>query len=208
MLGDVAATSPHGPERLGPIPADKLTAEHREALEAFRKTRRMDIFGPFIPLLWSPEVMTRMAAMGEYLRDRSVFPPRLSEFMILITARHWTQQYEWSLHYPIAIEAGVDRAIADAIAEGTRPVRMSEEQEILYDFCTELIQHQNVGDATYARALATFGEKGVIDAISITGYYTLLAMVLNTARTPPEPGGPTLPPLRVRWTRPELGVQR
>lgn len=139
MLGAVTSTHMYGPARLGPVPADTLRAEHRDAMEAFRKTRRTEIFGPFIPLLWSPEAMVRLAAVGEYLRDRSVFPPRLSEFMILITARHWTQQYEWSLHCPIAIQSGVEPAIAAAIAEGTRPLRMSGEQEVLYDFCTELM---------------------------------------------------------------------
>jgi 4-carboxymuconolactone decarboxylase len=195
MLGAVTSTLMYGPERLGPVPETKLTAQHVEAMDAFKRSRRTDIFGPFIPLLWSPEVMVRVAALGEYLRDRSAFPPHLSEFMILIAARHWTQQYEWSLHRRIAIDVGVDREIADAIEVGRRPAAMSEEHEILFDFCTELIERQGVSDATYARAVARFGEKGVIDAISITGYYTLLAMVLNTARTPPEPGVAPLVPL-------------
>ncbi|MBI3048085.1 MAG: carboxymuconolactone decarboxylase family protein [Acidobacteria bacterium] len=189
-------TSPHifGPERLGPVPVDRFTARHREALDAFKRTRGAELFGPFIPLLWSPELMVRIAALGEYLRERTVFPPHLSEVMILIAARHWTQQYEWSLHCPIAIESGVDPAIAGAIAAGTRPPRMSDEQATLYDFCTELVREQGVSDATYERALAAFGEQGIVEATAITGYYSMLAMVLNTARTPPEPGGPTLAP--------------
>lgn len=192
MLGAVTPPHAQGPARLGPVPPDRLTAQHREAIDAFTQTRRMEIFGPFVPLLWSPEVMLRAAALGEYLRGRSVFPPVLSEFAILIAARHWTQQYEWSLHCPIAIAAGVEPAVADAIAEGRRPPQLSGEQEILYDLCTELLQQQGVSDAVYARALAAFGEKGIVEAIAITGYYSMLAMVLNTARTPPVPGGPTL----------------
>lgn len=195
MLNSVTTTPTHGPERLGPVPADRLTPEHREAMDGFRQTRQMEIFGPFIPLLWSPDAMVRIAAVGEYLRDRSVFPPRLSEFLILIAARHWTQQYEWSLHCPIAIRAGVEPAVADAIAAGRRPATLSAEQAILYDFCTELLRHQGVSDATYALALAAFGERGIVEAVAIAGYYSMLAMVLNTARTPPVPGGPTLRPL-------------
>lgn len=195
MLGAVTSSDLSGPERLGPVPADTLTPRHRDALDAFRRARQTDVFGPFVPLLWSPDVMLRTAALGEYLRERSVFPPRLSEFMILIAARHWTQQYEWSLHAPTAIGSGVEPAIVDAIADGRRPRRMSNEQEILYDLCTELLRHQGVGDATYARALATFGEKGIVEAVAITGYYSMLAMILNTARTPPVSGGPTLAPL-------------
>lgn len=189
----MTTTPAHGPERLGPVPADRLTPEHRAAIDAFRKTRQTEIFGPFIPLLWSPDAMVRIAAVGEYLRDRSVFPAPLSEFIILIAARHWAQQYEWSLHRPIAIEAGVEPAVADAIAAGRRPPQMSGEQEILYDFSMELLRDRDVSDATYARALARFGEKGIVEAVAITGYYSMLAMILNTARTPPEPDGPTLP---------------
>jgi 4-carboxymuconolactone decarboxylase len=183
------------PERLGTVPADKLTPQHRAAREAFKKARGMDVFGPFLPLLWSPELMIRTSAMGDYLRYQSAFPPHLSEFLILVASRLWSQQYEWSLHCPIALQAGVPRSIVDAIEEGRRPDGMSEEQDILYDFSTELIEGGSVSDTTYYRALAKFGEKGVIDAAGITGYYTFLAMILNTARTSPEPGGPLLPPL-------------
>jgi 4-carboxymuconolactone decarboxylase len=188
-------TLPQVPERLGTVPADKLTPQHRAAREAFKKARGMDVFGPFLPLLWSPELMIRTSAMGDYLRYQSAFPPHLSEFLILVASRLWSQQYEWSLHCPIALQAGVPRSIVDAIEEGRRPYGMSEEQEILYDFSTELIEGGSVSDTTYYRALARFGEKGVIDAAGITGYYTFLAMILNTARTSPEPGGPLLPPL-------------
>ena len=133
--------------------------------------------------------------MGDYLRYKSALPPQLSEFVILLTAREWTQQYEWNAHYPIAVKAGVKREILDAIAEGRRPTEMSDDQTILYVFCQELHRDKAVSDATYARALKAFGEQGVVDAIGITGYYTLLAMTLNTARTPAgDTGSPILRP--------------
>jgi 4-carboxymuconolactone decarboxylase len=172
-----------------------MTPEHRAAKAAFKKARGMDVFGPFLPLLWSPELMLRASAVGDYLRYQSAFPPQLSEFVILVTSRLWSQQYEWSLHRPIALQAGIDGDIVDAIAEGRRPQPMSAEQEILYDFVTELIRGGTVSDSAYERLFARFGERGVMDATGIVGYYTLLAMVLNTARTPPEPGTPPLPVL-------------
>jgi 4-carboxymuconolactone decarboxylase len=182
-------------ERLGPVPADKMTPEHRAARDAFKKARGMDVFGPFQPLLWSPELMLRTSAVGDYLRYQSVFPPHLSEFVILVTSRLWSQQYEWSLHRPIALQAGIDSAIVEAIADGRRPQRMSAEQAILYDFATELVRTGTVSDDVYDRVFTRFGERGVMDAIGIVGYYTLLAMVLNAARTSPEPGTPPLPVL-------------
>ena len=182
-------------DRMPPIPADKLTEMQEKAVEEFRSIRKAELTGPFVPMLRSPEVMNRARAMGDYLRYRSALPPRLSEFVILMTARQWTQQYEWSVHYPIAIDRGVAPDVARAIADGRRPNQMRNEEEILYDFVMELQRNQSVSDATYARALSQFGEQGVIDTVGIVGYYTLLAMILNTTRTPPaESSAPVLAP--------------
>src|SRR5262249_28931009 len=171
----------------------------KTAIAEFKTARSAEVSGPFVALLRSPEVMTRTRAMGDYLRFRSVLPPRLSEFVILLTARQWTQNYEWNAHEPLARQAGLSPQIITAIAEGRRPERMADDEEILYTFCDELRRNQSVSDATYARTTAKFGEQGVIDAIGITGYYTLLSMVMNTARTPLPGNAP--PPLKAmpRW---------
>jgi 4-carboxymuconolactone decarboxylase len=181
LLGVPAFTQ----DRLPPIPADKMTEAQKKAAEEFVAGRGTPVVGPFIPLLRSPEVMLRAKAMGDYLRFRSVLPPRLSEFAILITARQWTQQFEWGVHAPIAVKTGVSPEIVKAIAEGMRPAGMSEEETIVYDFCTELHHNKSVSDVTYAKALAKFKEQGVIDLVGINGYYTFLSMVMNVARTPP-----------------------
>jgi 4-carboxymuconolactone decarboxylase len=179
-----------------PIPADQLTPAQKQAIEEFKAARSAEISGPFVPLLRSPEVMTRARAMGDYLRFKSTLPPRLSEFVILMTSRQWTQNYEWNAHEPLARRAGVKPELIAAIAEGRRPAGMAEDEEILYTLCDELHRNQSVSDATYARAIAAFGEAGVIDAIGITGYYTMLAMVMNTVRTPlPDGAKPALKPL-------------
>jgi len=133
--------------------------------------------------LRSPEVMLRAKAMGDYLRYKSVLPPPLNEFAILITARCWTQGYEWAVHQPIALKAGLKAEVAQAVSEGRRPQSMSGDEEIIYEFCTELHRNQSVSDVTYARTLARFGEQGLIDLIGVNGYYTFLAMVLNGTRT-------------------------
>jgi len=190
------AVQAHAQDRMPPIPADRMTEAQRKAVADFKEARGVDISGPFVPLLRSPEVMTRARAMGDYLRFRSVLPPRLSEFVILLTARSWTQQYEWYAHRDLAITAGVTEATAGAIADGRRPRPMTDEEEVLYDFCDELKRNQSVSDATYARMLRAFGEPGIIDAAGIVGYYTMLSMVMNTARTPlPAGAAPGLAPL-------------
>ena len=184
----VSAAAPRAQDRMPPIAAAALTDAQKHAMAEFKAARSADISGPFIPLLRSPEVMTRARAMGDYLRFHSVLPPRLSEFVILLTARHWTQNYEWSAHEPLARQAGLSGAVIAAIADGRRPAAMADDEEALYALCDELRRNQSVSDATYARAVTAFGEQGVIDAIGITGYYTFLAMVMNTARTPLAPG--------------------
>jgi 4-carboxymuconolactone decarboxylase len=182
------------PDRMPEIQADKMTEEQKKAAAEFAAGRGVAVFGPFVPLLRSPEVMLRAKAMGDYLRYKSVLPPRLNEFAILITARQWTQGYEWAIHHPIALKAGLKPEIAQAVAEGRRPQNMPEEEEIVYEFCTELHRNQSVTDATYARALSKFGEQGIIDMTGVNGYYTFLAMVLNTARTPLPKGTTGLAP--------------
>src|SRR5229473_1177841 len=140
-------------DRMPPIPASKLTDAQKKAIEEFKAARNAEVSGPFVPLLRSPEVLSRARAMGDYLRFKSVLPPRLSEFAILIAARQWTQQYEWDAHYPLATRAGLDPDIAKAVAEGRRPDRMAEDEEVLYNLCTELQRNQSVSDATYQRAV-------------------------------------------------------
>jgi len=171
-------------DRLPPIPAENMTPNQRKAAEEFAAGRGYSARGPFAVMLRSPEVMLRAKAMGDYLRFRNVLPKRVSEMVILITAREWTQQYEWAYHYGFALKEGLAKAIVDAIAEGRRPDAMSEDEAAAYDFSIELHRTRRVSDATYARALKVFGEQGIIDLIGVSGYYTFNAMMMNVARTP------------------------
>jgi 4-carboxymuconolactone decarboxylase len=179
-------------ERMGPIPAEKMTDSQKKAA-ADHTAARGSLTGPWSVLVRSPEMMGRVRGLSDYVRFNSALPPRLSEFVILITARQWSQAYEWNAHYPLAVKGGLKPEIANAIGDGRRPHGMAEDEEALYDFCTELLQNHSVSDATYARAVAKFGEKALLDGIGLMGHYSLIGMVLNTARTPVEPGGP--PPL-------------
>jgi 4-carboxymuconolactone decarboxylase len=177
-------------ERMPEIPTAKMTAAQKRAVELFKADRGTAVFGPFIPLLRNPNVMLHAQALADDLRFNSVLPPKLNEFVILITARQWTQEYVWDVHYPIAIKAGLNAEIAKAVAEGRHPQGLSDEEDLVYDFCTELHRNKSVSDPTYARALRRFGEHGIIDMTSVSGYYTFLAMIMNMARTPPPKGSP------------------
>jgi 4-carboxymuconolactone decarboxylase len=169
-------------QRLPTISPDQYTAEQKKAAEDFLAARKVPVFGPFEPMMHSPEVMSIARATGDYLRYHSAIGNTLSELVILITAREWSQDYEWFVHQPIALKAGISKDIADAISDGRRPVAMSNDEEIVYDFTVELLRTKRVSDATFNRAEQRFGKKGVVDMVGISGYYTSLAMQLNTAR--------------------------
>ena len=180
--------------RMVPIPADRMTEAQKKAAAEFEAARGT-LSGPWAVMLRSPEMINRARGLSDYLRFNSSLPPRLSEFVILITAREWSQQYEWNAHHPLALKGGLNPEIAKAVADGRRPEKMADDEAALYDFCIELHRNRSVSDATYARTLAKFGEQGVVDAIGLSGWYTLVAMVLNTARTPlPAGAAPALAP--------------
>ena len=178
------------PERMPKIPEDKMTPAQKQAAAALAAGPRGEVKGPFVALLRSPDFMDRVQRVGEYVRFRCPFDKRINEMAAAITARYWTQQFEWWAHARQALEAGLKPAIAEAIAEGRRPIGMAEDEEIVYDFLTELLVNKGVCDATYERTLKKFGEPGVIDLIGISGYYGLLAMVMNVARTAVPEGNP------------------
>ena len=176
--------------RLPPVKPEAYTEPQKAAASAFEQARKGPVFGPFAMLIRSPEVMTAARQLGDHLRFDSAVGTTLSELAILVVAREWTQDYEWNVHAPIAERAGIGRQVIAAIADGRRPERMSADEALVYDFTVELNRNKRVSDATYGRALARWGEAGVVDLSAISGYYTLLAMAMNVARTDPE--GPRL----------------
>jgi 4-carboxymuconolactone decarboxylase len=147
-------------DRLPEILVEQYTAEQQKAAQEFEAARKKAPWGPFAMLMYSPELMNNARAMGDYLRYKSVFDSALSEFAILITAREWSQDYEWSVHYPIAIKAGLKPEIAQAIKEARRPEGMTEDQTIVYDFTIELQRYKQVSDSTFAKTEKRFGKKG------------------------------------------------
>lgn len=182
-------------ERLPPLAPEQYDPEQKQAAQEFLAARKAPVFGPFEPLMYSPQLMSQARAMGDYLRYQSALGNTLSEFVILLTAREWSQDYEWYVHHPIALKAGIQPQVAQAIAEGRRPDGMSEDEGILYAYVSELLQHHQVSDLSFERARQRFGDKGVVDIGGLVGYYTLLAIELNAARYPIPADGRPLPRL-------------
>jgi 4-carboxymuconolactone decarboxylase len=184
------------PDRLPPLAREQMDEAQRAAADELIAGPRKAVKGPFIPLLRSPLLMARLQKVGEYLRFDSALPTRLNEFATLLVARAWTQQFEWGVHVPLALKAGTSQATIDAIREGQRPSDMHEDESLVHDIVGELLAHHGLSDASYARALGRFGERGVIDLVALVGYFATISMVLNVAHTPPEVSGDVqaLPP--------------
>jgi 4-carboxymuconolactone decarboxylase len=171
-------------ERMPPLDAAKMNESQQRAAAALIAGPRKGVFGPFIALLRSPELLDRLQRVGEYLRFDNSVAQRLIELAILITARHVTNQFEWALHHPLALTAGVARSTLDAVEARKRPEAMAEDEAVVHDFVVELLRTSAVSDATYARAVQTFGEAGVVDLTATVGYFVSVCLVMNVAGTP------------------------
>ena len=123
----------HAQTRMPPLPADRMTEAQKKAAAEFEAARGA-LSGPWAVILRSPEMINRARSLSDYLRFNSSLPPRLSEFVILITAREWTQQYEWNAHHSLAIKGGLNPEIAKAVAEGRRPDKMADDEAALVRF--------------------------------------------------------------------------
>lgn len=182
------------------VPEEQLTADQRTALEDIRSGPRGAAVGPFVPLLRSPHLMTRLQKVGEHLRFTSPLDRRLFEMTILLVARHWDQQFEWTYHLPLALQAGLSADIVDAIARDVRPTVMDDSESVVWDLLDAMHRAHDVPDEVYGRAVGMLAEEGVVEVVGTAGYYTTLAMIMTAARTaaPPSPRMPD----RASLTRP------
>jgi len=177
-----------GQERMSVIPADKMTDAQKKAVADYKALRGAELTGPpWSVLLRVPDQVIPALQIRLHYLNKSVLGPKLTELAILTAARKWTNNWEWNAHSTAATAAGLSADIMSAVAEGRRPERMSEEEAIVYDVSLEIQNNQGVSDGTYAKAVAKFGEPGVVELASIQGYYSYLAMVMNVARITVQP---------------------
>ena len=180
--------------RFKPLAESEMTDVQKQAVKdmigGLRGSFNWD--GPNALLLRSPELQSRTQRVGEYRRYKSAIPQRLNEFAILITARQWDAQGEWIQHQALAEKAGIAAATIADLRQGKRPGAMKDDEALVYQFLHELHGTKTVTDATFRAAKDKFGEQGVIDLAAVSGYYTMLAMILWVAGNP-VPAGVTAP---------------
>jgi 4-carboxymuconolactone decarboxylase len=175
---------------------EEMTPEQREVAAEIAAGPRGEVRGPFLALIHHAGLARRVQALGEQLRWNSKLPPQLLELAVLVTARRWTCQFEWFMHEKLARKAGVAPAIIEAIAQAKMPVSMNKEESLVHAFCLQAHTTGQVDDATFAAAKELFGLDGVLELLALNGYYSMMAMVLNSSGIPlPDGAAEPLKPL-------------
>ena len=183
--------------RFKPLTYEQMTPEQKTMTDHVLAGERGSMNGPYNVFLRSPEMGDLAQKYGASMRFHSSNPRKLNELAILITGRFWNAQYEWYAHHKYALQAGLSPAVIDAVATGKRPVSMQPDEEVVYNFCTELLNTRQVSDATFKAAVDKLGERGVVDLIGVMGYYHLVSMLLNVDRYPlPDGAQPELKPIK------------
>ena len=176
------------------ITPGEMTPAQRRVHDLIVAGRRGRFGGPFQLLIRAPEICEHAANLGEHLRWGTSLPDRLSELAIITTARFWRAQYEWFAHAPLAEKAGVPSAAVEAIRRGETPSFAQNDEALVHRICTELFKTQRLSDASFAEAVASLGEAGLIEVIGIIGYYSLIGNTLNVFQVAvPEGASPPFP---------------
>lgn len=176
-----------------PMPAE-LDEAQEAARDAIVAGPRGSLVGPFVPLLRAPLLMNRVQELGAHLRFESSLRDDLRELVILQVARHWDQEFEWGHHQPIALAAGLPAGVVESVEGCSEPTDAAPDVHAVWRLVEELLTTRQVSDSAYAAATAHLDERGIVEVVTTAGYYSTLAMVMNTACTPPDPHGPPLAP--------------
>jgi len=174
--------------RLPKLDAATMSPEQREAYDAIKNGPRGVVQGPLEAWLNSAGLAARAQALGAFCRFGSSLPPRLSELAILITGAFWKAGFEWHVHAPIGIKAGLDPIAVETLRTGGAPNFSNEDEAAVYAFATELLHDKKVSDATYQRAVALFGVTTTVDLVGVLGYYGLISMTIKAFELPVPEG--------------------
>ena len=173
-------------ERFTPFDKAELSARQREVFDDIASGPRGTVPWIFHLYLNSPELASRVQQLGALCRYGTSLPPRLSELAILIVARHWEAEYEWSIHTGEARKAGWSDDVIESIEAGRRPAFRDPDAELVYDFSTEFFRLNDVSDALFASAVERFGRATTVELAGLLGYYSMLAIAIRIFRLPPE----------------------
>lgn len=180
--------------RVPALKPEEMTNEQQRVHQEIGSSRSGRVSGPFAIWLRDPALADQANQFGAYLRNRTSLATPLQEIAILVTARHWTAQYEWWVHESAALEAGVHEDVVEAIRDRRRPGFEDADEEMVYVVCSELYDTYALSDETHDRAVERLGQQALIELVAIAGFYSMVALTLNAFEAPVPEGGP--PPLQ------------
>lgn len=186
-------------KRFKQLTVEELSPAQHQVADEVLKVSSLGIQGPYNVMLRSPVMAQRQVALLDYIRFNTSVPRRLNEFAILIQARLWTSQVEWKAHYPLAIKAGLSESVAADLRDGKRPADMSADEAVVYDLCVELSTKHEVSDAIFARAKQIMTEQQIVDLVTVSGTYVLVAMQLAAGQEGTPDGSTPLAPMSPGW---------
>jgi 4-carboxymuconolactone decarboxylase len=160
---------------------DTTPGPQRALAERMLKQTRAGLGGPWNIMLRSPGMAEGMFTLYNHFRWNTKLPQRLVEFGILIASREWNAQFEWFVHYPLAISQGVSAETLADLRANKRPTGMKPDEEIVYDFAIEILRKHFVSDATFQKAKSILGEEQVVDVTALVGSYVAIGALLNVA---------------------------
>jgi len=165
--------------RIQLTPVAEMTPQQRSVYDEAAGGIRGHAPAPMIAWLQNAELAHRAQKLGELVRYQTSLPPYLSEFAILVVARHWTAHFEWQAHKKEALKAGINPAAIEMIASRRRPVFADDAQQAVFDISNSLLETKSIADDLYQTGIRALGEKGMVELVAILGYYSLVAMTLN-----------------------------
>jgi 4-carboxymuconolactone decarboxylase len=166
--------------RLKLISPDEMNADQKATYDEAVAGKRGAAPAPMLAWLNSPEMARHATRLGETLRFNTIFPAKLSEIAILVTARHFTAHYEWWAHKRLALKGGLDVEIIDAIRDRRTPRFDDPQAQMIYDVAKSLHEGHGLAKPLYDAAVRLLSERGLVEIIGLCGYYTLVSMTLNT----------------------------
>ncbi|MCP3474941.1 carboxymuconolactone decarboxylase family protein [Bradyrhizobium sp. CCGUVB1N3] len=166
--------------RLKLLSPGEMSDDQRQTYDEAIAGKRGKPPAPMMAWLNSPEMARHATRLGEVMRFNTVFPAKLSEIAILVTARHWTSHYEWYAHKRLALQGGMKPEIIDAIRDRRTPEFDDPRGKMIYDVAKSLHEAHGLAKGLYDEAVALLGERGLVEVIGLCGYYTLVSMTLNS----------------------------
>ena len=188
------------PKDVYPETGNRFPALKREALndagkKLYDARGAVDAYGPGPMRLYSPSVAESMTNVNDYLRRKSGLEPRLVELAILVTAREMDCAYVWTAHEPAAQKAGLPQATIDTV-KFRRPLStLGEKEAVIVQLGRDSIGKHKVGSDTFAHAVKLFGNKGVVDLVSLIGDYAATTILANEADQHVRPADKSLLPI-------------